>query len=54
MRTAIAFIFLIVVLSVPLWALPQPFASEIDAGSAASAIGLICGAVMLIRSRKKK
>jgi hypothetical protein len=39
-------------LSIPL--LASPPAPEIDAGSAASAIGLVGGAVLLIRGRKKK
>jgi hypothetical protein len=52
-RITIAFLMLLGALSIPLLAGPPP-APEIDAGSAASAIGLIGGSVMLLRSRKKK
>jgi hypothetical protein len=53
MRNMLVFFTLMGALSIPLLALP-PSAPEIDAASGAAAIGLIGGAILLIRSRKKK
>jgi hypothetical protein len=53
MRNTIALFLFIGAICSPLLAGDGP-APEIDSTSAAAAIGLIGGAVMLIRSRKKK
>jgi hypothetical protein len=52
MRNMIALFILIGAISIPLLAGDGP-APEIDSTSAAAAIGLIGGAVLLIRNRKK-
>jgi hypothetical protein len=53
MRKTLAVLIWIGAISTPLLAGDFP-ALEIDATSAAAAIGLIGGAVLLIRSRKKR
>jgi hypothetical protein len=53
MRNMVALLILIGAMSIPVWALP-PSAPEINGASATSAVGLIGGALLLIRSRKKK
>jgi hypothetical protein len=53
MRKTIALMILIGAISMPLLAGDFP-APEIDGASSAAAIGLIGGAVLLIRSRWKK
>lgn len=53
MQTGITLLSLTGVITIPLFA-GVVAAPEIDSSSATAAIGVICGAVLLIRNRKKK